>query len=72
MAKESRDLAAALLSGLKEGDVGASPVAQVKARRLARAACSVAMLRAKALKPAEAEDLLPGLREADSAWRGLP
>jgi hypothetical protein len=45
---------------------------QVRVRRLARAACAVAQLRAGSLTDADSHDLLPVLRQADSDWRALP
>jgi hypothetical protein len=87
LAKEARDLAAGLLAGNRPpgaGDeagahpndgpeAGASRAAdQVRVRRLARAACAVAQLRARGLPDADAQSLLPILRQADSDWRALP
>jgi hypothetical protein len=76
MAQESHTLAAALLGG-SPLDAGAADGAtaatrQVRARRLARAACGVALLRTQALAPAEGDAVLQAVRAADSAWRSLP
>jgi hypothetical protein len=74
LAGVSRTMAAALLGRPEDAgtDAAASAADQVRARRVARAACNVAMLRVHALPAAEAETLLPSLREADTAWRTLP
>jgi hypothetical protein len=76
LAEHSRVLARALLSP-SDGGSGQGNVAgeQVTARRLARAACAVAALRAASLPAGESgrkQGLSGKLREAEAAWRFLP
>lgn len=82
LATRARRLAAALLSPAPpapERDSSADAAAeapaaeQVRVRRLARAACAVAHVRAeKDASEGTRDDISRTLREADSAWRGLP
>jgi hypothetical protein len=66
----AHDLANALVSGDADGRTAA---AQVKARRLARAACAVAAIRVDALYGVgNKENLSESLKDADSLWRSLP
>jgi hypothetical protein len=73
LAKEAHDLAAALFAPVPDG-APSRAADQVRVRRLARAACAVAHLRAGTLDEADADahGLLPILRQADSDWRALP
>jgi hypothetical protein len=71
LAKEAHDLAAALLAPAP--DASPSRAAdQVRVRRLARAACAVAHLRTAGLPDADAQGILPILRQADADWGSLP
>jgi len=74
LAQRARTLAAALLEKPVEAAPPAEPAEQVLTRRLARAACAVAHLRASTLTGGAAppERLWVTLRQADSAWRALP
>jgi hypothetical protein len=73
LATRTHDLAAALLKD--PAGKQAAPAEQVRTRRLARAACSLAHLRATQLpevEAAEASEVAATLSQADSAWRELP
>lgn len=83
LATRARKLAVALLTPSlhaaddplpSEAGAGGPAGEQVRTRRLARAACAVAHLRAESLtEPARGgEGLAQMLREGDSAWRDLP
>jgi len=73
IATESRDLAVALLTGRGgAGDAGAIASEQVRARRLARAACGVAELRAQTLPDSDRPSVLLLVDHANSVWRTLP
>jgi hypothetical protein len=82
LANRTHDLAAALLAppgDRPSGDAApsdaslvASPVDQVRTRRLARAACAVANLRTAGLTTDDAPGNARVLKQADSAWRELP
>ncbi len=63
-----------LANALVEGDAGAMmAAAQVRARRLARAACAVAAIRVDSLsKSSSKENLVTSLRDADALWRSAP
>jgi hypothetical protein len=74
LAARARSLAAELLSPRAGQSPGASTISdQVTTRRLARAACAAAELRARLLPPIPGrEDLSARVAGADSAWLTLP
>jgi hypothetical protein len=79
LANRTRELAAALLAPPSAGDPArpdaslvADPVEQVRTRRLARAACAVARLRAAETTDDTAGGFERALKQAESAWRELP
>jgi hypothetical protein len=71
LARSARTLAAQVMAGDGGAD-GATIARQVTTRRLARAACAVASLRANALAPGDAVSLLHPLAEANATWNALP
>ncbi len=68
LTKRARDLAGELISGPADTD-GGTAKEQVKTRRIARAACSVAALRVAALSPSPARDTLSAALNAGSLDR---